>query len=98
MDALNELLIQLKSPAQYLSSLDLSFWFFLLQLFSVFVLLLIISYLVIKLILTRRLLSQPQIILEVNPLRITEQSPFTTEQLFNMIHGLARQVPRCNGI
>jgi hypothetical protein len=90
----NELLIQLKSPAQYLSHVDLSFWFSLLKLTSVFVLLFILAYLVIRFILVHKLMIQPQVILEVNPLRITEQSPFTTEQLFNMIHGLARQVPR----
>jgi len=30
-------------------------------------------------------------ILEANPLRITEQNPYTTEQLFNLIHSLAGQ-------
>ncbi len=94
MFALNELLIQLKSPAQYLSSLDFFFLFPLLKLSGVLVGLSVFVYLIIRFLLMRKLMSQPQVILEVNPLRITEQSPFTTEQLFNMIHGLASQVSR----
>jgi hypothetical protein len=94
MFTLNELLIQLKSPAQYLSQADLSFWLSLFELFTILVVLFFLVYLVIRFLLIRKLMSRPQVILEVNPLRITEQSPFTTEQLFNMIHGLARQVSR----
>ena len=94
MFTLNELLIQLKSPAQYLSNLDLSFWLSWFLSFVALIALLFLAYLVIRFLLIRKLISQPPVVLEVNPLRITEQSPFTTEQLFNMIHGLARQVSR----
>ncbi len=36
-------------------------------------------------------LRQNYTILEVKPLKTTEQSPYTTQELFNLIHGLARQ-------
>jgi hypothetical protein len=94
MFTLNELFVQLKSPAQYLSHVDLSFWLSSLELLGVFAGILLLAYLIVRFLLIRKLMSRPQVILEVNPLRITEQSPFTTEQLFNMIHGLARQVSR----
>jgi len=45
----------------------------------------------IKWCLIKKLHRQPQTILEVKPLRVTEQNPYTTEQLFNLIHGLAKQ-------
>ena len=32
-----------------------------------------------------------QTLLELQPLRVTEQNPYTTEQLFSVIHGLAKQ-------
>ena len=94
MYTLNELFLKLQSPAQYLSGFDFSSLFPFLELVVILVGIAIFVYLVVKFLLVKRLMGQPQVILEVNPLRVTEQSPFTTEQLFNMIHGLARQVPR----
>ena len=53
---------------------------------------LIISvYSIVKWYLIKQLHQQPQIIFEIKPLRVTEQSSYTTQQLFNLIHGLARQ-------
>ncbi len=45
----------------------------------------------IRLLLIRKLSLKPHVFLEANPLRVTEQNPYTTEQLFNMFHGLAKQ-------
>jgi hypothetical protein len=92
MFILNELLLKLQFPVQYLSGFNFSSLFPFLKILVVAVGLFIFVYLAIKFLLIKKLMNQPQALLEVNPLRITEQSPFTTEQLFNMIHGLARQV------
>lgn len=94
MFTLNELLLKLQSPLKYLSNFDFSTLLVMLEILAILLGFITFAYLVIKLFLTKKLINQPQIILEVNPLRITEQNPFTTEQLFNMIHGLARQVSR----
>lgn len=56
---------------------------------------LVIAYflivLVIKIYLLRKRLSRKYTILEVKPLEVTEQSEYTTQQLFNLIHSLAKQ-------
>ncbi|MDD4027189.1 MAG: DUF87 domain-containing protein, partial [Candidatus Shapirobacteria bacterium] len=45
----------------------------------------------IKLFLFWRKIHSKQIILEISPLRKTEQIPYTTQELFSLIHGLAKQ-------
>lgn len=46
---------------------------------------------VIRLILFYRQTKDPAVIYELQPLKRTEQSAFTTEQLFAVLHGLAKQ-------
>jgi len=48
-------------------------------------------YLSVRWYLAKRLHQQPQTTFEIKPLRVTEQSSYTTEQFFNLIHGLAKQ-------
>lgn len=50
-----------------------------------------IVFQVIRLILFYRQTNEPKIILELQPLKRTEQSAYTTEQLFAVLHGLAKQ-------
>jgi hypothetical protein len=50
-------------------------------------------YLLIRVVLIALKLNEEYTVLEVKPLRVTEQSPLTTEKLFSVIHGLARQQP-----
>lgn len=50
-----------------------------------------LAYSVLKLLFLRYALKQSYTIFEVKPLQTTEQAPYTTQQLFNLIHGLARQ-------
>lgn len=45
----------------------------------------------IKLLLFRKKIREKQVLLEILPLRKTEQIPYTTQQLFLLIHGLAKQ-------
>jgi hypothetical protein len=52
-----------------------------------------LSYLAIRLMLIIHQARQEFTVLEVKPLRVTEQSPLTTQQLFSVIHGLAKQQP-----
>ena len=61
-----------------------------------FELLLIFSFvlfvlILIKLFLFWRKIHSKQLILEISPLRKTEQIPYTTQELFSLIHGLAKQ-------
>lgn len=48
-------------------------------------------YYVVQVYLSLLTSREPKTILEVQPLRITEQNPYTTQQLFSVIHGLAKQ-------
>lgn len=50
-------------------------------------------YHLIRLLLVIRQTNQAYTQLEVKPLRVTEQNPLTTEKLFAVIHGLAKQQP-----
>lgn len=94
MYTLSEIFLKLQTPARYLSLVDLSFWLnSLIALLAVWALL-FLAYHLTRYLLTRKLQNRPQVIIEAKPLRITEQNPFTTEQLFNMLHGLARQASR----
>lgn len=88
---LNKLLENLKLPASLLPYLTVPF---LLQVIGIILLVagIVASvYLLIKFYLATKLNKQPQTIFKVKPLRITEQNPYTTEQLFNLIHSLAKQ-------
>ncbi len=88
---LNQILLNFKPSDWIFSHLTLNL---LLLVFSwIFLIagLIFLAYLFIKWYLIKKLYRQPQTILEIKPLRITEQNPYTTEQLFNLIHGLARQ-------
>ena len=91
---LDQLTSHLKLPSWIISHLTVDLLLLVFSWMFLITSLLILIYLLTKWYLVKKLHQQPQIILEVNPLRITEQSPFTTEQLFNMIHGLARQVSK----
>ncbi|MDD4383499.1 MAG: type IV secretion system DNA-binding domain-containing protein [Candidatus Shapirobacteria bacterium] len=62
----------------------------LFGLFLIFSFVLLVLIL-IKLFLFWRKIHSKQIILEILPLRKTEQIPYTTQQLFSLIHGLAKQ-------
>ena len=53
-----------------------------------------LSYLLLRWYFSRQLNTQPQTLFEVKPLRVTQQNPYTTEQLFNLIHSLANQVSK----
>ncbi len=46
---------------------------------------------VVKLVLFWRKLHDKQVVLEIIPLRKTEQIPYSTQQLFLLLHGLAKQ-------
>ncbi len=48
-------------------------------------------YALLKLLLVRLELKQKYVLFEIRPLTETLQSPLSTQQLFNLIHGLARQ-------
>lgn len=48
---------------------------------------------IIKLFFLKKRLNKKYSILEVKPLVVTEQSEYTTQQLFTLIHSLARQKP-----
>jgi hypothetical protein len=48
-------------------------------------------FLLIKLALSFRLLRESHKILEIKPLRDTEQSAYTTQQLFALLHGIGQQ-------
>jgi len=65
--------------------INILFELFLIFSFVLFVLILI------KLFLFWRKIHSKQIILEISPLRKTEQIPYTTQELFSLIHGLAKQ-------
>jgi len=87
---LEQTLLSYKLPAQqFLFNLS-----FLLPLFTyvlIFALLVLAIYHAIRIYLLYRVSIEPQTLLEVQPLRVTEQNSYTTEQLFSVIHGLARQ-------
>ena len=53
--------------------------------------LVLVIRIVVKLALFWRKLHEKQIMLEIIPLRKTEQIPYSTQQLFSLIHGLAKQ-------
>jgi len=91
MSDLNRFLTAFKTPAQFLLSIDvvsLLHFVFYAVLAGLFI---ACVYVLLKVILQKQNIKQPHTIFEVNPLRITKQSPYTTEQLFNLFHGLAKQ-------
>jgi hypothetical protein len=53
--------------------------------------LVLVTKIAVKLVLIWRKLHEKQIILEIVPLRKTEQIPCSTQQLFSLIHGLSKQ-------
>jgi hypothetical protein len=63
---------------------------FIAVLITLLVIVFVVAWLVIRLLLIKRLALEHFIIFEVLPLQITEQSAFTTSQFFNFIHGLSR--------
>ncbi len=87
---LEQILLSYKLNAQHFLS-NLSFLLPLLTYLLIFTLLFIVIYHAFRLLLLYRASKEPQTLLEVQPLRVTEQNPYTTEQLFSVIHGLARQ-------
>lgn len=44
-----------------------------------------------RLLILRRKIVKEQVLLEIVPLRKTEQIPYSTQQLFSLIHGIAKQ-------
>jgi hypothetical protein len=83
--------IQLIIPANLLDSFNWSAFTstFLTVLFS-FLVFLFISFL-IKLLVELQGLNHPYVFLEIKPLSKTEQSSYSTQQLFNLIHSIAQQ-------
>ncbi|MFC1711173.1 type IV secretory system conjugative DNA transfer family protein [Patescibacteria group bacterium] len=51
----------------------------------------LLIYVLLRLIVLRQELKQGFVILEIKPLSVTLQSPLATQQLFKLIHGLAKQ-------
>lgn len=51
----------------------------------------LLVFVLVKLFHIKLQLNQKYTILEVKPLRTTEQSAYTTQELFNVVHGLAKQ-------
>lgn len=91
MSSLNGFLDNFRIPAEFFLKLDVSFLLNFLGFLLLVLAFVISAYLFIRLLLIRKLLLKPHILLEANPLRITELSPYTTEQLFNLFHSLAGQ-------
>lgn len=58
-----------------------------------FALVALVAYSFFHLFLTLKLSNIASTILEVKPLRVTEQSAFSTQQLFNLLHGIGQQRP-----
>ncbi len=83
--------IQLKLPTKYIPSVNwsliLSFLVptFLILFFIVIIFLSIRSYLIYQVI------KSPHTLLEIKPPKETEQSPYSTQQLFNLFHSIANQ-------
>jgi len=59
--------------------------------FGVVLVLLLLSYWLIRMYLSWKEIKKPFVFFEVSPLKTTEQSSFTTTQLFTGIHGLLKQ-------
>jgi hypothetical protein len=51
----------------------------------------IVLYFLIKLVLIYRVVKSPHTLLEIKPPKETEQSPYSTQQLFNLFHSIASQ-------
>ncbi len=88
---LNQILLNFKLSDWVFSHLTINLLFLVFGWIFLTVGLIFLICLFIKWCLIKKLHRQPQTILEVKPLRVTEQNPYTTEQLFNLIHGLAKQ-------
>ncbi|HUS59844.1 MAG TPA: type IV secretion system DNA-binding domain-containing protein [Nevskiaceae bacterium] len=74
-----------------LKSLDTSFFSDLLVTLVLTFIFLLIVYTLLRLLFIRWELKQKYILFEIRPLTETLQSPLSTQQLFNLIHGLAKQ-------
>ncbi len=90
MENLNSFKQLISSSYQYLA--------FALQTYGVPVLIVIgiltlfyVIYQIIRLVLHLQQLKEKYILFELQPLKNTEQAAYTTEQLFTVIHGLAKQ-------
>ncbi|MFC1727161.1 type IV secretory system conjugative DNA transfer family protein [Patescibacteria group bacterium] len=79
------------SLKETLKTLDISFFSDLLVTLALFFIFLLIIYALLRLLFTRMELKQRYVLFEIKPLTKTLQSPLSTQQLFNLIHGLARQ-------
>ncbi len=88
---LNQILLNFKLSDWVFSHLTINLLFLVFGWIFLTAGLIFLTCLFIKWCLIKKLHRQPQTILEVKPLRVTEQNPYTTEQLFNLIHGLAKQ-------
>jgi hypothetical protein len=84
--------IWFSSVLNYLS-LNANFFFKILLVGIAVLGIYLLSVLIIKIILLRQRINKKYIVLEVKPLRVTEQSEYTTQQLFTLIHSLAKQKP-----
>ncbi len=90
MENLNSFKQLISSSYQYLASA--------LQIYGVPLLIVIgvltlfyVTYQIIRLVLHFQQLKEKYILFELQPLKNTEQAAYTTEQLFTVIHGLAKQ-------
>jgi hypothetical protein len=90
MTNLTKILLSYKISIQQIIDILSSFFPIALDFLIVFVLCFVI-YHTLRLYFLYKSSKEPQTLLELQPLRVTEQNPYTTEQLFSVIHGLAKQ-------
>jgi len=86
IDQINNLI---KLPASYLQLID---WFSIFSIvFSIISLVfgIFLIYQIIRLILSYKSIRLDHVTLEIKPLRETEQSSYSTQQLFNLFHNIA---------
>ncbi|OQA43290.1 MAG: AAA-like domain protein [Parcubacteria group bacterium ADurb.Bin305] len=90
MTNLTKILLSYKISIQQIVDILSSFLPIALAFLIVFILFLVL-YHALRLYFLYKSSKEPQSLLELQPLRVTEQNPYTTEQLFSVIHGLAKQ-------
>jgi hypothetical protein len=84
-------LLDFAIPALNSSVFDVSLFFPVIKLVLLVLAFVVLVKLALKIAVFIYKLKQSYTIFEVKPLRETEQSSYTTGQLFNLIHGLSRQ-------
>lgn len=85
------IITQLQLPEIYIPSLNWSYILHFLFIFLLTLFLIAVAYFAVKIILTIKSLRAPHTLLEIKPLKKTEQSSYATQQLFNLFHSIANQ-------